>query len=178
MPSRYRPTASLPSMPSETRERAVAATVGPFRCLRRVQRPSRSQGFLRGPEETLRWFGVDPCPYFGADPGTGCSTGPRPCCPHWRVGARRGVIGGVAEGSSGGDLVEDPGVLEGRLPPALVAPADAAVAGHHLRLQQDRPVAAAGADLAQRGHPFGGLDEEDARVVEAGGGQDRRVGLR
>ena len=54
MPSRYRPTASLPSMPSDTRERVVVATVAPFVSFTQGERIRYRFGFHARPEESLR----------------------------------------------------------------------------------------------------------------------------
>ncbi len=45
--------------------------------------------------------------------------------------------------------------------------------GTHLGLEEDRPVALV--DGSKPGHPFGRLPVGDPGVVQAGGGEDRRV---
>src|SRR5215204_7248951 len=74
-----------------------------------------------------------------------------------------------------GDLGENPSVLERDLVPALVPAADTAVAGGHLRFQQDLPLVVIGGDAAESGYPLGGLHIENTRVVQTGGRQDRGI---
>ena len=88
--------------------------------------------------------------------GTGAARDPGPPSAAGGCPARSDRRGG--SGAAGADLVDDPGVLEGQLAPALVPSADPAVAGGHLRLEQDGPVDAVGRDVAQRGHPLRRLD--------------------
>ena len=57
----------------------------------------------------------------------------------------------------------------------LEPPRLAAVAGAHVGLEQQ--FVAVGLELAQPGDPFGRLPIGDARIVEAGGHQQRRIGL-
>src|SRR5215211_6758884 len=74
-----------------------------------------------------------------------------------------------------GNLGENPSVLERDLVPALVSAADTAVAGGHLRFQQDLLFVVVGGDSAEGGYPLGGLHVEDTRVVQTGGRQDRGI---
>ena len=89
--------------------------------------------------------------------------------PRWPVPA-------VTDGSAHAHLVHQEGELPGLLLPRVVPAAAAAVPGHHLGAQQDRPLAWSLVDrLAQPRDPLGRLDVEHPGVVQAGGRQDRRV---
>ena len=65
--------------------------------------------------------------------------------------------------------------LERVLLPGVVPPALAAVPRHHLGAQQDRPLVRIRDRAPQPGHPLRRLGDLDPGVVQAGGGQDRRV---
>src|SRR5215211_1977316 len=74
-----------------------------------------------------------------------------------------------------GDLGENPSVLERDLVPALVSAADTAVAGRHLRFQQDLLFVVVGGDAAESGDPLRGLYIENTGVVQTGGREDRGI---
>src|SRR5687768_9254536 len=72
-------------------------------------------------------------------------------------------------------LPQDEGELLGGFLQALEPARLAAVARAHVGLEQQ--LVLVGLELAQAGDPFGGLPVGDARVVEPGGDQQRRIGL-
>mmetsp|Transcript_8507 Transcript_8507/g.24626 ORF Transcript_8507/g.24626 Transcript_8507/m.24626 type:complete len:484 (+) Transcript_8507:196-1647(+) len=76
----------------------------------------------------------------------------------------------------GANLVQQEGVVEGELLEVLIAVGGRKVARFEIHLEEDAAVAEVG--LAQALHPLGGFPVGHARVVEARGREDVRVGLR